>query len=117
MLLGTLSRGLHCGLLLGLLLGGLLRCVLDDSRRLSRPLASDVVGINVGRRTNRNMAFYQCQNAAVTNAKAIIMIGECVKMRLFYLQIGAPMCRYKDSPPGPTGAAAASVAPRRVGSV
>ena len=42
-------------------------------------------------------------NAAVTNAKTITMIGECVKTRLFYLQIGAPMRRCKDPPPGPTG--------------
>ena len=61
MLLGTLSRGRHCGLLLGLLLGGPQRCVPDDSRRLGCPLARDVVGIDVGRRTNRNMAFYLCQ--------------------------------------------------------
>jgi len=61
MLLGTLSHGHRCGLLLGLLLGGLLRCLLDDSRRLGCPLASDIVGINVRRCTNKNMAFYQCQ--------------------------------------------------------
>ena len=57
MLFSIVSRGHRRGLLLG----GLLRYVLDDSRRLGCPLASDVVGINVERRTNRNMAFYQCQ--------------------------------------------------------
>jgi len=61
MLLGTLSCGRRSGLLLGLLLGGLLRCIPDDSRWLGCLLTSDVVGIDVGRRTNRNMTFYQCQ--------------------------------------------------------
>ena len=48
-------------LLLGLFLGGLLHGVPDDSRRLGCPLPSDIVGINVRRRTSRNMASYQCQ--------------------------------------------------------
>ena len=60
MLVGTHSRGHYRELRLGWLLCGLLRYVLDDSHWLGCPMASDVVGINVRRRNNRNMAFYQC---------------------------------------------------------
>ena len=53
MLLGTLSRGRRRGLLLGMLLGGLWHGVSNDSYGLGRPLASDVVRVNVRCRANK----------------------------------------------------------------
>ena len=62
-LLGSLRRSHYRGLLLGLFLGGLLGSVSDDNRWLGCFLASDVVRINVRRRTNKTTTFYQCQKS------------------------------------------------------
>jgi hypothetical protein len=61
MLLGTLSRGRRRGLLLGMLLGGLRHGVSNDSHGLGRPLAINVVRVDVRCRANKNVTFNQCQ--------------------------------------------------------
>jgi hypothetical protein len=56
MLLGALSHGRHRGLIHGLRHG-----VSNDSDRLGRPLASNVVRVGVRRRANKKATFKQCQ--------------------------------------------------------
>jgi hypothetical protein len=60
-LFGSLSRDHHRGLLLGTLQGGLWRGIFNDNHGLGRPPASNVVRVNVRRRTNKNATFNQCQ--------------------------------------------------------
>ena len=61
MLFGSLSRVHRRGLLLGTLLGGLRRGIFDDNHGLGRSPASNVVRVNVRRRTNKNATFNQRQ--------------------------------------------------------